>query len=305
MARIIKILIFMLIPIGLFGQLTPVTNQYILNPLAINPAFAGSRGALSIASYYRKQWIGIKGAPETITFSIDAPFSDQRIGLGLEVISDKIGVTKENQFNTNYAFKINMGSGILSFGLRGGVILTNTAFSDLIVIDPGDEIYLVDSRTFVVPNFSFGIHYSVHNYFAGFSVPRFLTYRFDFNRNKYVLKNDINNYSYILNSGNVFKLSSKFKFFPSTLLQYSKVGKFHYDLNALFCFIDKFWLGASYRNNRSVVGLIQFQPNNQLKIAYTYDFDFNKLGKYSNGSHEIMLRYEFRFKVDVLNPLVF
>jgi type IX secretion system PorP/SprF family membrane protein len=305
MTRIIKTFIFLLIPSGLFGQLTPVANQYILNPITINPSFAGNRGALNIAAFYRKQWVGVKGAPETMTFSVDAPFSDQKIGLGLIIVSDKIGVTKENQFNTNYSYKINMGDGTLTFGLGAGVILTNTAFSDLIVLDPGDEVYLADSRTFVVPNFSFGIHYSRHSYFAGFSVPRFLSYRFDFNRNRYVLYNDMDNYCYMLNSGNIFELSPKFKFFPSTLIRYSTVGKFQYDINTIFCLYDKFWLGASYRNNHSIAGLLQFQPNNQLRIAYTYDFDFNKLGKYSNGSHEIMVRYEFRFKVDVLNPLVF
>jgi hypothetical protein len=51
--------------------------------------------------------------------------------------------------------------------------------------------------------------------------------------------------------------------------------------------------------------LAQFQVNNQLKIAYTYDFDTGELGGYSNGSHEIMFRYEFRYKVKVVDPLSF
>ena len=308
MKRIIETLFFLLIPLSVFGQITPVTGQYVLNPLTINPAFAGSRGALNIATFYRKQWVGVKGTPETLTFSIDALFSDQKIGLGLIIVSDKIGVTKENQFNANYAYKINMRKGILSFGLGAGVIVTNTAFSDLIVIDPGDEIYLTNSRIFVVPNFSFGIHYSFHNYFAGVSIPRFLSYRFDFDRNKYFLNSDQSNHSYILNTGYIFKIGPRFKFFPSTLFRYSAVSaveKFQYDINTYFCFFDKFWLGASYRNNRSFAGLFQFQPNNQLRIAYTYDFGISKLGRYSNGSHEIMLRYEFRYKVDALNPLIF
>jgi len=308
MKRIIKTLFFLLIPLSVFGQITPVTGQYVLNPLTINPAFAGSRGALNIAAFYRKQWIGVEGTPETLTFSIDALFSDQNIGLGLIIVSDKIGVTKENQFNANYAYKINIRDGILSFGLGAGVIVTNTAFSDLIVIDPGDEIYLADSRIFVVPNFSFGIHYSFHNYFAGVSIPRFLSYSFDFDRNKYFLNSDQSNHSYILNSGYIFEIGPGFKFFPSTLFRYSAVStveKFQYDINTHFCFFDRFWLGASYRNNRSFAGLFQFQPNNQLRIAYTYDFGISKLGRYGNGSHEIMLRYEFRYKVDAVNPLIF
>jgi type IX secretion system PorP/SprF family membrane protein len=305
MARIIKTLFFILFSVSLYAQEPPVTNQYVLNPLVINPAVAGSRGALNIASFYRKQWVGIKGAPETFTLGVDAPFLDQKIGLGLMVISDRIGVTKENQINTNYSYKISMGKGNLSFGLGAGVIITNTAFSKLIALDPGDEIYLADSRVFVVPNFSFGIYYSDKKFASGFSIPRFLTYKFDFGKNKYVLNNDLSNYSYLLSAGYNFVLSQKLKFLPSTLLRYSSSGGFQYDINAYFCYIDKFWAGASYRNNRSVGGLFQFQITNQLRIAYTYDFDISKLGTYSNGSHEIMLRFEFKYKVDVVNPLIF
>src|SRR4030042_6137955 len=105
MKRIIKLLFSLMIPLSLSGQLTPFTNQYVLNPLTINPAFAGSRGALNIAAFYRKQWVGITGSLETMTLAIDAPMLDDKLGLGLIIISDKIGVTNATQFNTNYAYK--------------------------------------------------------------------------------------------------------------------------------------------------------------------------------------------------------
>jgi type IX secretion system PorP/SprF family membrane protein len=198
-----------------------------------------------------------------------------------------------------------MDKGNLSFGLGAGLITTNTAWSDLVVLDPGDEYYLVDSRVFVVPDFSFGAYYSYRNYFAGFSIPKLLGYSFDFNKNKYTLKVDPGQYYYLFNTGYVFNLTPKSKFFPSALVTFSPGEKLLYDINAHFSFFDRLWVGASYRNNRSVAGLLQFAINNQLRVAYTYDFDFGRLGRYSNGSHEIMLRYEFRYKVDVVNPLIF
>ena len=78
MIRKLKFLLYFLIPTSLMGQLTPVTNQYILNPLTINPAYAGNRGALNIATFYRRQWIGIQGSPQTMTLAIDAPFMDSK-----------------------------------------------------------------------------------------------------------------------------------------------------------------------------------------------------------------------------------
>src|SRR5659263_99362 len=104
MKRIIKSFILLLVPLSLAGQLAPVTSQYVLNPLGINPAYAGNRGALNIAAFYRRQWAGITGAPETITLAADSPLLDAKLGLGLIITSDKIGVTKETQFSTNYAY---------------------------------------------------------------------------------------------------------------------------------------------------------------------------------------------------------
>jgi type IX secretion system PorP/SprF family membrane protein len=305
MKKILKSFILLLIPISLAGQLTPVTSQYVLNPLGINPAYAGNRGALNIAAFYRRQWAGISGAPETMTLAADSPFLDSKLGLGLIIASDKIGVTKETHFLTNYSYKISMKKGILSFGLGAGLLTTNTKWSDLVVLDPGDENLLTNSRVFVIPDFSFGIYYSYQNYFGGFSIPKLLGYRFNFNKNKYTLIFSPGQYNYLLNGGYIYTLSQKIKLFPSTLITFSPKEKLLVDLNAYVSYIDRIWVGASYRNKRSLGILFQYAVNNQFRIAYTYDIDFGKLSNYSNGSHEIMLRYEFHYRVDAISPLNF
>lgn len=305
MKNVIKILFLLLIPGGLSGQVTHVTNQYILNPLTINPGYAGNKGALNIAAFYRRQWVGIAGAPETMTLAIDAPFLASRFGLGFIVTSDKIGVTKETGFKSSYAYKISMGKGNLSLGLGAGILITNTNWSDLTVYDPGDEFFLTNPRVYVVPDFSFGVYYSCRNYFVGISIPELLDHSFNFNRDKFTTKFNPDQYSYFINSGYIISLSQNIKFSPSTLVTISPGESIHYDINGHFILDDRFWLGASYRNNRSVAGLLQFALNNQFRIGYTYDFDFNELRRYSNGSHEIMLSYVFRYKVNVVNPLIF
>jgi len=282
-----------------------VSNQYVLNPMIINPAYAGSRGALNVAAFYRRQWVGISGSPETMTLSADAPFLDSKLGLGLTITNDKLGVTKQTQFQTTYAYKIGLENGNLSFGLGAGLITTNTAWSELVVIDPGDDYFLVNSQVFVVPDFSFGVYYTYQNYFAGLSIPKLLNYQFDFNKNKYSLKFDMGQSYYLFNTGYLFTITPKIKLFPSTLISYSQGEKLLIDINAHVSYTDRFWAGLSYRNSRSLAALFQVAVNNQLRVAYTYDFDFGSLGRYSNGSHEIMLRYEFKYKVDVVNPLVF
>jgi Bacteroidetes-specific putative membrane protein len=305
MKRIIKSFILLLVPLSLAGQLTPVTSQYVLNPLSINPAYAGNRGALNIAAFYRRQWTGITGAPETMTLTADAPFLDSKLGLGFIITNDKIGVTKETHFMTNYSYRINMDKGTLSFGLGAGLMTSNTAWSQLVVLDPGDENFLTDSRVFVVPDFTFGIYYSHQNYFAGLSVPKLLGYKFNYTKNRYIIMFNPGQYNYLLNAGYIFTLSQKIKLFPSTLVTISPREKLLVDLNAYVSLNDRIWAGASYRNQRSAGVLFQIAVNNQFRVAYTYDIDFGTLGHYSNGSHEIMLRYEFHYKVDAISPLNF
>jgi type IX secretion system PorP/SprF family membrane protein len=172
-------------------------------------------------------------------------------------------------------------------------------------LDPGDESYLTNSRVFVVPDFSFGVYYSYENYFAGLSVPKLLGYRFNFDKNRYTIMFNPGQYNYLLNAGYLYTLSQKVKLFPSTLITVSPKEKVLIDLNAYVSYIDRIWAGASYRSGRSLGLLCQFAVNNQLKIAYTYDIDLGRLGHYSNGSHEIMVRYEFHYKVDAISPLNF
>ncbi len=305
MKKLISLSVLIFLPMMLMGQLTPVTNHYVLNPLRINPSYAGSRGGLSVAAFYRQQWVGLDGAPRTMSLELDAPVLSDKLGLGLFVVNDKIGVTRQTEVMTSYAFRISVGNGTLALGLGAGLVATNTAWSDLIVLDPGDDYFLIDSKVFVVPDFSFGTYYSGKNYFLSFSIPRLLGYRFDFDKNKYSLRVEPGNYNYVLNTGYMFPLGPKARVMPSALVSYSPGDRLLYDGSLHFILYDRVWLGATYRSTGSVTALAQFAINNQLKMAYSYDFDFGKLGTYNNGSHEVMLRYEFRYKVDVINPLIF
>lgn len=291
-----------------YAQFSPTDNLYLLNPLLLNPAYAGSKGALNMMSIYGQKWAGIEGAPRELTFSIDAPVFDNRLGLGLVVKSSQVGVVRENQLVSNYAYKISSGRSTLSFGLGAGVIMTNTNYSELVVIDPGDERYLADAKLFAVPNFSFGVYYENETFFAGLTIPRLLSFKYDYANNKYLFNNKFSNYSYHLNTGMKIEISPDINFHPSAMLRYSLIpanAKFQYHLNAGFSFFERFDLGASYQSQGTVSAMAQFNISRQLGVAYMYDFQISELGNYSNGSHFIMLSYIFNYELDAVNPLMF
>jgi type IX secretion system PorP/SprF family membrane protein len=305
MWKISLFFLLFIISVNVRGQVMPVTDQYVLNPILINPGYTGGREALNIALFYRRQWVGINGAPETLTFSADAPVSDNKVGLGFSIITNKIGVTREKSISTSYSYKVETGDVKISLGLRAGIFSTNTRWSDLIVLDPGDEQYLADSKAYIVPDFGFGTYLSYNHYFAGLSIPRLLGYKFNYDKNRYSLKVEPGKYNYILNTGYLIDIAPDIKFFPSVLLSASPSERMLMDFNAHFGFSEKIWTGITYRSNKSIAALFQLAITTKVKVAYSYYRDYNLLGRYNNGSHEIMLRFEFGYKADVANPLIF
>jgi type IX secretion system PorP/SprF family membrane protein len=287
------------------GQIPPSTDQYILNPLLINPAYAGGRGSLNIAAFYRKQWAGIKGSPETVTIAVDSPLSEGNVGLGFSFVHDKTGVTRDNSLSTFYSYTIDALGGDLSFGLRAGILTTNTKWSELVILDPGDELYLTDSKKYILPDFGFGAYLSGENYFGGFSIPRLLNYNFNYEKNNYSAEINPGNYFFVFTGGYVFKPVNDVKFVPSTMISLSPNRKMLLDINAHFIFSERMWAGLSFRSNKSISGLFQFAISNRLKTAYTYNLDIGPLGRFNTGTHEIMLRFEFIYRADIVDPLIF
>ncbi|SMO49874.1 type IX secretion system membrane protein, PorP/SprF family [Saccharicrinis carchari] len=282
--------------------------EYVFNPMSINPAYAGGQEALNFSLFYAQQWTGIQGSPKNMTFSADAPFMRQKLGLGLMLVNEQYGVSHENKISTNYAYRIISPKSVLSFGLGANIKLTNSTYSDLIALDPGDEMYLQDSKTYALTNFSFGMHYSRKQFFVGFSIPRLLNHSFDIDQKKYVYQNDFSKFRYLLNTGFTVWAGDRFNIVPSLLFQYTSSGtskKMLYDANTLLCYNDFLCLGGSYQNERAFSTLFQVKPNKQISITYSFNFETSQLNTYKSGSHQIMLKYIFKYKVYAPNSLIF
>ena len=149
------------LPILGLGQQDPQFNQYFFNPLGINPAYAGSRGALSAVAIHRSQWVGFPGAPETQAFAIHAPSRRKKMGFGFQVLNDQIGPKNTVAVSGTYAYKIRLLKGRLGFGLRAS--LYNYAFNwDEIKYEENSSLVgtVRGKETYTTPSFDFGLYYS-------------------------------------------------------------------------------------------------------------------------------------------------
>jgi type IX secretion system PorP/SprF family membrane protein len=271
----------------------------MFNGVALNPAYTGSEEALSIVSSNRIQWLGFDGAPQTLSLSAHAPLNNKKIAVGMQVFADQIGVDRKVGVFPSLAYRLRLKKAKLSMGISAGVHFKKSFLSQLDVLDAGDSQLISDSPLGVLPDLSLGGHYYTDNYFISLSVPMLLTHNFE--NNRFVASNQFDNYNFMLGGGIVLE-RNKIKFKPSTLLKYRISGQFQADLNIMMAVNKIFEFGISYRTNEAIVGLIEFKPNDQLSVMYSYGAPLSNIGRYTSGSHELGLKYNFMYKGKIAGP---
>jgi type IX secretion system PorP/SprF family membrane protein len=287
----------------------PVYSQYLQNGLLINPAYAGSRGALSTFLSYRLQWMGIPNAPVFQSFSLNAPMKNDKVGLGLMTQFMQFGFTKSQSVYASYAYHIKLANGKISFGLKAGFDRSNTDYSGILTTTKNDPVFATNDKPYFLPNVGAGIYYFSDKLFGGVSIPAFLNYKKNISTGSVEAHHSFNNYDLIFSGGGLITFSEAFKFKPSLLIDYSldKTKKLtQLDINGNFIIGDLIWIGGSWRTSEQVaVGILQVQLNPQLMFGFSYDYPVGRMNNYSKGSSEFILRYEFGYKVSAANPRYF
>jgi type IX secretion system PorP/SprF family membrane protein len=300
-----KILYFALMLIGLvsYAQQDAQYTQYMYNTINVNPAYAGSRGVLSVFGLYRTQWVGLDGAPETGAVSVNSPIANSNLGVGLSFVNDRIGPTNENTISADISYTIRTSETYkLSFGVKGTANLFNLDVSKLNPQDSDDPM-LKDLNNDFSPNVGAGVYLHSDKLYLGASVPNFFeTKRYDDN-DVAVYKERMNMYFI---GGYVFDLSPSLKFKPAFLTKIVEGAPLQLDVSGNFLINEKFVLGAAWRWDAAVSAMAGFQITDGLYIGYGYDLETTKLANYNSGSHEIFLRFElFKKQEKIVSPRFF
>lgn len=301
----ISILLFALIllPEVCRGQQDPLYSQYMFNMLGINPAYAGSREVLSMTAMYRRQWVGVTGSPTTQFLSADVPLAKKRVGLGVQVFNDAIGISNATGAYVSYAYRIRLRKGVFAMGLQGGVTRFHADYAGVKLNDNGPDQAFINNLNQYVPNFGAGIYYSTDKWYVGLSSPHIIGKGTNYDvAVNYRGDRQINHLT--LASGFVWDISPVLALKPSFLLRMVPGAPFHIDLNANLWFYKTVGIGASVRDNGTIVGMLELQISRQFRFGYAYDYTTNSLK--NSGSHELMLRYEFGFeKNKMVSPRFF
>lgn len=293
------------------AQQDPMYTQYMFNTQTINPAYAGTWEALSFMVLARQQWVGLDGAPQTYSFSMQAPLKNERVALGLNLISDKVGIEKRFYMFADYSYLVKIKEKTnLRLGLKGGFTTYNNDLNAYQTYDKGltDPSFQGVINNKFMPNFGVGAFLYNKKYYVGFSIPKIINNKFDNDLDNYSVESEIRHY--YLMAGLVFNLGENLKFKPTMLTKAtfsSNTGApVELDLTANFLIKEKIWLGAMYRTGDSFGFIAQWIFNKKLRIGYAYDITTTNLQNHNNGSHEVMVSYELRFlKEKIVSPRYF
>jgi type IX secretion system PorP/SprF family membrane protein len=275
--------------------------------LGVNPAYAGNREALSLNFFQRNQWLGIKGAPKTTSLSMDQSIKDGKMGWGLQVYDDELGIEAATGFNGMLSTRIQVSEkGILSGGLSFGMMNYRINLNDVNNRnDPNDQSFIRTDNQWN-PSIGMGVYYNTDRFYAGVSTPNILKSRLASyeNMNTSIQKSD--DFHLFANAGYVFDLNEEVKLKPSTMVKMVSGAPIQADINMNIWLKDILGFGGSYRTGDAFVGMVELQATSNLRFGYAYDMPFNPLKYFTKGSHELMLRYEIgNFKTKIKSTRYF
>ena len=282
------------------GQQEAIFSQFMFQKTVINPGAVGSAGHPCFTLIHRKQWQGIEGSPSTQDFNFQTPLSAERVGLGINLMNDRIGYFNTTSLSLQYAYRIDTEHGGLGLGLQGTMKRFHADYAEARTIQEVDpNVGLAES--FSIFNVGFGAYFQAEKWYVGASIPNYLEKGLRKNNNGLV--DDFSGetpHAYLM-GGFVFDLNRKVKMRPAVLLKKAKHSPLNVDLNLSFGFQEKLWAGLTYRfSNSKVQGaggldfILNYQITERLRAGAAYGIVFSDLQKKSAGTYEIMLGYCLR-----------
>ncbi len=274
------------------AQQDPQYSQYMYNMSTVNPAYATYQsGLISTGLLYRRQWTGIEGAPQTANVFGNIPMSE-KIELSVNYVNDRIGdaiPVNNNYINVDFAYITKISDQArLSYGLKAGI---NSFSIDPSGSDVATDPAFADNTSATQLNIGAGLYLFTNNFYAGISSPNLLPSDVDING---IGVAETKTHIYGI-AGYVFDFVDEVRLKPSMVVKQVLDSPLTFDLSLNSLIYDTFELGVSYRYTDAFIALAGFNITQNLKIGYSYDFSVSELSGYNNGSHEIVLLYNFDF----------
>lgn len=287
------------------AQQEPIYTNFTQNTLNVNPAYAGSRDALTLTVLHRSQWIGVEGAPITQTLTLHTPLISERLGVGFSAMNDKIGPSNTSQAYIDLAYRQPLGDQFkLAIGIKGGGRVFQNNLTDLNGVT-GDIAFAEDESSRFLPNVGAGLYLSSQQFYFGFSAPRLLK-----NNLRTNATSREESLTYHIITGGVLPLGdlSAVKLNPAAMVQVESGSPVAMHLMMNVIVKDKFEIGGMWRSGDAIGGIVGWNILPSLKLGYSFDYSYGfQSFTHNGGSHEAYLRFDWfkRNRIPAVTPRYF
>jgi len=302
--RISIFITFIFLTVLTYGQQDPEFSQHNSAMSLFNPGSVGSRDRVCLNAVHREQWVGFPGAPSTSYFSADGAFNvfGKSLGAGVSILNDNFGFDSDLGINLQGAYRLDLGPGKLGIGFNAGILnksikpewkTFNTTTGAIDNSATGDAAIPQSAESRVAFDMGLGVFYRSETLFMGVSATHLNQARIKYaNAEPYLVRH------YYVTAGYNLQLPNPlFEIMPYFVLKTDFKANQLY-LNTTLRYNKRFWGGVSYRAGDAIVGLVGLELFNGVRVAYSYDFTTSKIGKYSDGSHELSIGYCFDLSLD-------
>lgn len=285
-----SLIVFVALAMNVKAQQEPMFTQYMFDPVTLNAGYVGTQSTLNINTLTRLQWVGLEGSPQTFSLTAHAPIEGRKIGVGVTLLTDKIGPVNNTFFTINYAYRLRITDElILSMGIKGGISSYKVGLTDLSIIDQEDPQFENNEKK-ISPNLGFGFYLYEDRYFVGFSVPKLIQTTVD---DEYATdENQLKRHYYIAGGYN-WEINKEWDLKPSLLTKIVGGSPVSNDITVQALYHKLVGGGLVYRVG-DALGFFAFgKVYKELNIGYGYEYSLNGLSGVNSGTHEIRLTYDF------------
>ena len=303
--KIVLVALFLMMLIGINkskAQQEPMFTQYMFDPISVNPAYVGTTNTINVNTLTRLQWVGMEGSPKTFSLSAHTPIEGRKIGLGLTLLTDKIGPVNNTFFTVNYAYRLRVTDQLtLSMGLKGGITSYKVGLTDLSIIDQEDPQFENNEKK-ISPNLGFGFYLYEDRYFVGFSVPKLIQTTVD---DEYASdKNQLKRH-YFITGGYNWAINDQWDLKPSLLSKVVSGAPVSNDIAVQALYNKLVGGGIMYRVGDALGFFAYGKVYKELNIGYGYEYSLNGLSGVNSGTHEIRITYDFTISDDKQRMRIF
>ncbi len=296
------------------AQQRPQYSQYMLNNFILNPAITGIENYADIRISNRRQWVGLDGAPVTYYLTAHTPLNKgagstqyhralAHHGIGATFHTDKTGPLRRTGVSFSYAYHLPLTNAInMSGGAAVGIIRNSINANELEFTNGNDPLVGAGSLNNNVVDLNLGLWIYARNFSVGLAGAQLLENAGSFTAAEEERAGMDLQRHYFATASVRFEPTATLDVIPSVMVKLADPSPASVDVSVRTIYDERFWVGAAYRHNDAIVGMVGVYVSPLLDVSYSYDATTSNLNKVSAGTHEVVIGFKLLNDRRILCP---